>query len=93
MNAKVRRLSDPPPRVMLKPEQLDSLGEALIALTREVWVLTDRVAVLEAVLESSGVVAADAVDRFQPSGEFEKTLGERRAALIERIESTLRSEA
>jgi hypothetical protein len=93
MNAKVRRLSDPPPRVMLKPEQLDSLGEALIALTREVWVLTDRVAVLEAVLESSGALASDAVDRFQPSGEFEKALGERRAALIERIESTLRGEA
>ena len=34
----------------LKPEDIDKLGDALIALTHEVWVLRDRQKVLERLL-------------------------------------------
>jgi hypothetical protein len=86
----VRHLSDPRPRQMLKPAQLDNLGEALIAMTRELWVLTDRVAVLEAVLETKGALAKEEVDRFQPSLELQASLDKRRAQLVATLESALR---
>ncbi len=90
MTLPTKRLSDPPPRIMLKPEQLDHVGEALIALTREVWVLTDRVLVLEAILESKDQLAAEEVDRFQPSEALQKVMATRRERLIGQIEATLR---
>ena len=85
-----RRLSDPPPRRIIRPDQVDNLGEALIALTEEVWVLTDRVMVQEALLEAKGVMTKDEIDRAEPSADLEKALAERRERLIERIERALR---
>ena len=56
MNQKTfeRPISEPVNRRMLTVDQIDDLGEAILSLTREIWVLTDRVHVLEAVLESLG---------------------------------------
>lgn len=51
---------------MLKPHQLDDLGAAMLTLARELWVVKDRVAVLEAVLGERGVDVTAAVDAHQP---------------------------
>src|SRR3546814_11126566 len=42
-------------RRILPESRLDDLGEAIIALTREIWVLTDSQAVLVAVLAEHGL--------------------------------------
>lgn len=55
-----------PDRHCLNPEQIDNVGRALFTLTREVAVLSDRVLVLEDLLEKQGTLPADAVDTHQP---------------------------
>jgi hypothetical protein len=73
---------DPAARRSLGPDQLDQLGEALLALTGEVWILADRLAVLEAVLAEHGINATQAIDRFVPTPEMEKALDAKRDKLI-----------
>ena len=74
-------LSDPPARAMLGADQLDDLGLALLALTRELWVVIDRQAVLEKLLERHGISAAE-IDAFQPDAAFAEALETRRKALV-----------
>ncbi len=69
----------------LKPEDLDRLGQALLTLTKEIWILKDRIRVLEAALEDAKVVAAGAVDRFEPGPELTAQLETERARLIEQV--------
>lgn len=54
----------------LKPEQIDNVGRALISLMREVAVLSDRVLVLEELLERGDTVTHEAVDSFVPDEAF-----------------------
>ena len=90
--SKVTLLSDPPPRRILRPDQLDNLGEAVIALTRELWVLSDRVAVLEALLAKKGVVEDGEVDAFQPDDAQQQDLKTRRERLLRTVETALYGE-
>lgn len=80
---------DPAVRRILSPNQLDQLAEALLALTGEVWILTDRLAVLEAVLASHGIDAQAEIDRFAPSPEMETALSAKRDKLIATILAAL----
>lgn len=70
MNAADPRSFNLPDVACLRPEQIDNLGRAIFSLAREVAVLTDRVLVLETLLEKSGTLGADAVDTFQPDDAF-----------------------
>lgn len=70
---------------LLRPEQIDNLGRALISLTREVCVLTDRQMVLERVLAEKGVDVADAVDNYQPDEAMQKRLDAATQAIISSI--------
>jgi hypothetical protein len=47
----------------LKPQDLDRLGQALLTLAKELWIVKDRVRVLEAALADANVIVADTVDR------------------------------
>ncbi len=76
-------------RRILGPDQIDRLGEALLALTSEVWILTDRLAVLEAVLAEHGIPATTAIDRFTPSPAMEKALDCKRDKLIATVLAAL----
>jgi hypothetical protein len=69
----------------LRTEDIDRLGQALITLAKELWVVKDRVQVLEATLADAGIIAPDAVDRFQPDEEMIKSLNADRALLIEQV--------
>jgi hypothetical protein len=89
MIEKPKLLSDPPPYQRLRPGQLDNVGHAVMALAREVWVLTDRLAVVEALLEAKGIVVEAEVDTYQPGPEQESTLKLRRDRLIATIQDCL----
>ena len=78
-------VGDSSKRRILSPDQLDQLGEALIALTGEVWILTDRLAVLEAVLAGHGIDAQAEIDHFVPSADLENTLNTKRDKLIGKV--------
>lgn len=77
-------------RRILSDDRIDDLGEAIIALTREVWVLKDRQAVLEAVLAEEGV-AVDRVDRYQPDAAMAQRLSAGRQQLIDNVLAALRA--
>ncbi len=63
---------------MLRPEQLDDLGNALLLLARELWVVKDRQRVLEALLEANGIVAPNAVTDHQPDADLAADLAAER---------------
>lgn len=54
----------------LGPEHIDNLGRAVLTLTRELAVMSDRVLVLEELLANQGAIAEGAVDTFQPDEAF-----------------------
>tara|TARA_R110001606_G_scaffold83929_1_gene191073 strand:- start:4934 stop:5200 length:267 start_codon:yes stop_codon:yes gene_type:complete len=78
-------------RSILTETRLDDIGEALIALTREIWVLTDRQMVLEAVLQDQGIDTS-LVDHFQPDGELAAKMETRRTLIINNLLTALRAQ-
>lgn len=77
-------------RQILDGSRVDDLGEAIIALTREIWVLSDRQAVLEAVLADAGL-PVDRIDHYQPDEAMAAKLAARRQGLLDNVLSVLRA--
>jgi hypothetical protein len=71
-----------PDRPSLTAEDVPALGEAMLNLTRELWVLTDRVMVLEAVLAQQGVEVSAAIEAFEPDEAFQERAKARGTALV-----------
>jgi hypothetical protein len=83
-------MADPTPeRAILAPGSLDRVADAVLALTREVWVLRDRQMVLEKVLADHGIDAVAAIDRFTPDAAFQARLDGERDRLIEAVARAL----
>lgn len=78
-------------RQILAPKDIDDLGEAILSLAREVWVLTDRQLVLEQVLAEEGIDIRDKVDRYKPDPAFAADLSARRKRLIGELLRTLKT--
>ncbi len=74
---------------LLTPEQVDGLGLSMITLAREFWVLRDRVAVLEKILEKHGIPAGDEINSFVPDKDFEQELTAERNAFIASVLDTI----
>jgi hypothetical protein len=74
-----------PERASLTADDVPALGEALLNLTRELWVLSDRVMVLEAVLEARGVAVSDAIEAFEPDQAMAERMKARGSALVEAV--------
>jgi len=74
-----------PERVTLTDADAGHLAAGLIALTREVWVLADRMAVTEEILARRGLDIRADIDAFKPDPEFQAKLnamGERMVAQV-----------
>ena len=81
-----------PGRPSLSAEDVPALGAALLNLTREVWVLTDRLHVLEAVLAERGIDVTEAIEAFEPDEAMQKRLQERGSALVASVMEPFESE-
>lgn len=81
-----------PDRETLANVDIGSLGLAVLTLTRELWVLTDRVHVLEAVLAKHDLDLREEIKQFQPDTEMTAELRQESAALIERVLAALSKE-
>jgi hypothetical protein len=69
----------------LRQRRVDDLAGAYVSLLGELWIVKDRQAVLEEVLNRNGIAATDAVERFEPGGEFKKRLDVERQEWIRRM--------
>jgi hypothetical protein len=78
-----------PERTILKPEQIDDVAQAVLAVARELWVTIDRQLVLEAVLAKRGLDVSAEVDALEPDPALQAKLDARRAALLETITQAL----
>ena len=81
-----------PDRTILPANSNDRLGLAILALTREIWVLKDRTMVLEEVLKTHGIDAACEIEAFQPDEARAKRLGAEGNAIIAAITEILSGE-
>ena len=71
-----------PDRPTLHEADCGQLGTALLALTKEVWVLRDRMMVTEEVLAQRGLDLREAIDQHQPSAALRARLDEQGAKLV-----------
>ena len=78
-----------PEREILNASDIDGLGQAIITLTKEIWVLTDRLHVMESVLAQKGLDISEDIKSFQPDEEMSAKLSAENSALIERVLSAL----
>lgn len=76
-------------RRLLADHQIDDVARALIALTREVWVLTDRQVLLEGLLRRNGIDTA-VIDTTEPDAETMAELDARREKLLGAVLGQLR---
>lgn len=88
---KERPISEPVGRRILSVDQLDDVAEAVIMLAREIHVLTDRVLVLEEVLQNAGVDVSS-VDEHQPSPALQTKIDARRDHILINVMRALRAD-
>jgi hypothetical protein len=74
---------------VLNETDIDRLGQALITLTRELWVVKDRQRILEAALDEAGLLDRDALDAYEPDESLEAELKAERRELIDEIINTM----
>ena len=61
----------------------------MITLTKEIWVLIDRLHIMEAVMAENGIDISEQVKTYQPDAKLQSKLKEENQALIERVLSAL----
>lgn len=64
---------------------LDRVMHIVMNLAEELYVTRDRLAVIEALLESKGTVRRDEIEHFEPTEEFTAGLKAFREKLVERL--------
>jgi hypothetical protein len=78
-----------PDRPTLHEGDVGQVGAAMMALTRELWVLSDRFAVLEAVLARRGIDVTAEIEGFQPDAEMQARLDARGKQLVSSVVNVL----
>jgi len=78
-------MTKPPPRPITGSEEMDAMMRINTELMSELWILRDRVTVLEKILEDKGVVSREAIDQFAPTGDFAAELDEERDRFVRRV--------
>jgi hypothetical protein len=76
---------DRSPKHYLKAEDVDQLARQNTQLMTELWIVKDRLAVLEAMLVEKGLLAEGAIDDNPPQGELAQKLDRERERYIRRI--------
>ena len=73
----------------LTAADIDNLGQAILTLTEELWVLKDRQRVLEDILNKAGIADTADIDRHRPDADLTEALQAERQQLINNILSAL----
>lgn len=78
-----------PDRPTLTADDMPGVGQAVMTLTHELYVLIDRIAALEAVLERHGLNVGEEIEAYKPSKAQQQQLNERGRALVARVTNAL----
>lgn len=78
-------MTQTPPGPYLKDPLLDNTNRMLLEVLSELWILRDRFAVLEHLLEKKGTVSKDEIENFVPDAEFSARLEKLRKLMIENV--------
>ncbi len=78
-------MTKPPIRPLTGDDNLDRLLRMNTELLSELWILRDRVMVLEKILEEKGLLDAGAINDYAPSPEFGEALQDERDRLVRRV--------
>ena len=70
---------------VLHETDIDRLGQALVTLTKELWILKDRQRVLEAALADAGLLDSAVIDAYEPDAELAAELRSERQKLIDQV--------
>jgi len=71
---------------------MDQMFSIVLELAAEIWVVRERVFVVEAVLQSQGIAVSEAVEAFVPDAEQQATLAAMRASMTANMFRTLNRE-
>lgn len=72
----------------LTRQRIEGIAQGFVTLAGELWVVKDRLAVLEKVLDKHGIPAS-VVETFEPDGDFKEQLAATRKAYIQRVIASL----
>ncbi|WP_150241075.1 hypothetical protein [Nocardiopsis quinghaiensis] len=70
---------------LTRPQHMDALFSITMELASELWVLRDRLAVVEQLLDEHGTLARDDIEKAQPRGEFAEQLARERERFLTRV--------
>jgi hypothetical protein len=75
----------PPKKPYTGDEMMDNVIRMNTELMSELWILRDRVTLLEHLLQQQGVLDRKKLDDLVPTGDLAKELRRERDALVEKI--------
>lgn len=82
-----------PRKPYLADERFDQLARMMFQLLSEVWVMRDRMVVMEELLRRKGVTSSAELDGFVPDAELDRRLESLRNEMVETVlGAPLRSE-
>jgi hypothetical protein len=76
---------DAPKQPYTGDEMMDNLIRMNTELMSELWVLRDRMTILEHMLQGKGMLDRKALDDFVPTGDLAKELVRERDGMVERV--------
>jgi len=82
-----------PDRTTLDNTDVEALGHAVLTLTHELWVLTDRLATVEALLEKKEIISRQEVEAYQPNEKRQESLSASAKILVQRVVASLSGNA
>ena len=77
---------DRTPKQYLRDDDVDQLARQNTQLMTELWIVKDRLAVLEAMLAEKGLIDRERIDNSVPEGELAEELDRERGRFIRRID-------
>jgi hypothetical protein len=84
--------AQPRRRKALAPEDVDKLGQALLTLAKELWIVKDRQLITEAVLAKRGIDIGEEIATHKPDAALDAKLAAEREGLIKKLMQDLTGE-
>jgi hypothetical protein len=69
----------------LNENNIDDLGRMVTALLSELWIVRDRMAILEKLLAAHNVLKDDEIDQYVPSPEFSAQIEQLRDRMVANV--------